>query len=84
MSLQKANKEEKGVRGMDSYVLSSTNNNHAGKRRRDGDLLENETNAQGVLLEERPVGKARLYYSCLMTSNSSNEHEIDFKTDSFN
>lgn len=28
---------------MGSYVLSSHNNNHAWKRRRDGDLMENET-----------------------------------------
>lgn len=60
MSLQKANKEEKGVRDMDSYVLSSPNNNHACKRRRDGDLMENETIAQEVILEEGRVGKARL------------------------
>lgn len=52
---------------MGSYVLSSPNNNHACKRRRDGDLMENETCgsseklAQEVMVEGgRRVGKERL------------------------
>lgn len=47
------------MKGMGSYVLSSTNNNHACKRRRDADFIENETSGsseklvQEVMVEER-------------------------------
>lgn len=54
-----------------------------------GDLMENETCgsseklAQEVMVEVRPVGKARLLHSLFMISNSSIEQEIDLKLDLF-
>lgn len=90
MSLQKRTRKRRGLKGMSSYVLSSTNNNHACKRRRDADFLENESSgsseklAQEVMVEEAAGWEGTtLIYSLLMTSNSSIEHELDFKTDSF-